>query len=150
MKLFSLVLFIMFSSFCVSQNDEQEKAIETITTFFEGFHNQDSVLIKSVVYKAVVMQSISENTNRNLELTTTNFSDFIKQIVAIPKDHTFSEKLLSYSVQIDGNMANVWTPYQFWYNDKLSHCGVNSFQLLKVNQVWKIFYLVDTRSKCQE
>lgn len=150
MKLFSLVLFVMCSSFSFSQIDEQEKAIKTITTFFEGFHNQDSVVIKSVVYKAVVMQSISENTNGNLELTTSNFSDFIKQIVAIPEDQTFSEKLLSYSVQIDGNMANVWTPYQFWYNDKLSHCGINSFQLLKVNQEWKIFYLVDTRSKCLE
>ena len=48
-------------------------------------------------------------------------------------------------------MANAWTPYQFWFNDQFSHCGVNSFQLIKVDNTWKIFFLVDTRRKdCEE
>ena len=44
-------------------------------------------------------------------------------------------------------MANVWTAYSFYFDGKFSHCGVNSFQLLKEAGEWKIFYLVDTRRK---
>ena len=68
-------------------------------------------------------------------------------IANIPKDRKFEEKLLDFSIQVDGNMANAWTPYEFWYQEELSHCGVNSFQLIKEDDKWKIIYLVDTRRR---
>jgi hypothetical protein len=38
-------------------------------------------------------------------------------------------------------------PYQFYIGDKFSHCGVNSFQLVKLQGQWKIQYLIDTQEK---
>ena len=78
-------------------------------------------------------------------------SKFITSILSIPENQKFEEKLLSFDIKIDGNMANAWTPYEFWFNDQFSHCGVNSFQLIKVDNAWKIFFLVDTRRKdCED
>ncbi|UWX56421.1 hypothetical protein NYZ99_09635 [Maribacter litopenaei] len=54
---------------------------------------------------------------------------------------------MDYSIQIDGAMANAWTPYEFRINDNFSHCGVNSFQMVKLEGEWKIIYLIDTRRK---
>jgi hypothetical protein len=71
----------------------------------------------------------------------------VKSIARIPKDKKFEEKLLGFNIQVDGNMANAWTPYEFWYEGEFSHCGVNSFQLIKDDGEWKIIYLVDTRRK---
>ncbi|WP_238584548.1 hypothetical protein [Chryseobacterium sp. Leaf180] len=51
------------------------------------------------------------------------------------------------SIQIDGDLASVFTPYQFYYEGKLAHCGANSFQLVRKNGIWKIQYLIDTRRK---
>ncbi|WP_397362600.1 nuclear transport factor 2 family protein [Olleya sp. R77988] len=154
MKSLTLFLLLLVSTLSFSQNPEQqkeqEKVIESINLFFAGFHTQDSTLMQSVVYKDVVLQSISKTKDNESKLVTSDFSEFIKQIVSIPEDNTFLENLISFSVQIDGNMANVWTPYEFWFNDKKSHCGVNSFQLMKENNTWKIIYLVDTRRKCEE
>lgn len=152
MKLFAIVLLLLVSVIGVSQNEnqKQEKVIETIEVFFAGFHAQDSALIKSVVFKDAIMQSISRNKEAIVTLTTSSFEDFLSQIIAIPETDTFFESLISYSVQIDGNMANVWTPYEFWYNDQKSHCGVNSFQLIKDNETWKIIYIIDTRRQCKE
>jgi len=62
-------------------------------------------------------------------------------------DQKWDERLLDYNIQVDGNMANVWTPYEFWFNGTFSHCGVNSFQLFNDNGNWKIIYLMDTRRK---
>ncbi len=50
-------------------------------------------------------------------------------------------------IRIDADLAVVWTPYKFFVGKKFSHCGVNSFQLIKLNGNWKIQYLIDTRRK---
>jgi len=50
-------------------------------------------------------------------------------------------------ILIDSQLASVWTDYKFYIGDKFSHCGVNSFQLVKLNDGWKIVYIIDTRRK---
>ena len=93
------------------------------------------------------MQSISVNKEGKTVLSESSYRDFIKTITSIPKANTFQEKLLGFEIKVDGPMANAWTPYEFWYNGNFSHCGVNSFQLIKENKDWKIIYLVDTRRR---
>ena len=44
-------------------------------------------------------------------------------------------------------MANAWAPYEFYINSEFSHCGINSFQLIKIEGNWKIIYIIDTRRK---
>ena len=93
------------------------------------------------------MQSIGKNKEGVVKLNQSDFAQFVKSIGSIPKDKTFEEKLLGFNIQVDGAMANAWTPYEFWFDGNFSHCGVNSFQLMKVKEDWKIIYLVDTRRR---
>ena len=71
----------------------------------------------------------------------------MKSIVSIPATTKFEERLLSFDIRLNGALASVITPYTFYVNDKLSHCGVNSFQLYKKEGEWKIIHIVDTRKK---
>jgi hypothetical protein len=71
----------------------------------------------------------------------------VRAIVQIPDSVHFEERILSYNIQVDGSMAHAWTPYEFWFNEKFSHCGVNSFQLFKEGDEWKILSIMDTRRK---
>ncbi len=71
---------------------------------------------------------------------------FISQIGSLPKDSA-DERITFDIVKIDDALAIAWTPYQFYYAGKFSHCGVNSFQLVRFNGVWKIQYLIDTRRR---
>ncbi|MEM0542129.1 hypothetical protein WFZ85_05850 [Flavobacterium sp. j3] len=56
---------------------------------------------------------------------------------------------MSYTIQVDGEMAHAWTPYEFYVNGKFSHKGVNAFTLFKDGSLeasgWKIIHIVDTR-----
>lgn len=126
---------------------EEEKVQALVETFFEGFHKQDSMLIKKVVHENVLMQSIGKNQIGEIVLSKEDFSGFLSSICSIPETTTFEERIHDYKIQMDGKMANVWTPYSFYINGSLSHCGTNSFQLFKRNGVWKIFYIVDTRDR---
>jgi hypothetical protein len=143
-----ICLLLIFSSCGINgQNNEKEEVKKAVDIFFEGFHNQDSTLIKRSTSPAIIMQTIGRDKGGASVVKTSDFSNFLKSIVSIPDTTNFREKLLSYQIQIDGSMANAWTPYEFWINDTLSHCGVNSFQLHKQDGVWKIIYIIDTRRR---
>ncbi len=132
----------------LSSNDEVKVTIET---FFEGFHKGDTVLMKSVMADKILLQTAVYNKEGKSVLLTEDVSELTEAIANRPKNQKWDERLLNFIIQVDGNMANAWTPYEFWYNGEFSHCGVNSFQLFNDNGKWKIIYLIDTRRKegCQ-
>ncbi len=140
-------LFVLITSTIYSQSDEQAEVKAAVDTFFEGFHKGDTTLMKSVMVDKIIMQTAYRNKEGKDILVTDEPEKLIKAIANRPDDQKWDERLLDYSIQIDGNMANVWTPYEFWFNDTFSHCGVNSFQLFKDGDQWKIIYLIDTRRK---
>jgi hypothetical protein len=137
------VLLVVFSSSLYSQNEEVK---DVIVTFFKGFHAKDSTMIKSVCAENMFLQSIAES-SKGSQIKNQSPQDFYRSIATIPVNMKFEERLLDYSIQVDGAMAHVWTPYEFYLNDKLSHKGVNAFTLFKDNGLWKIVYLIDTRRK---
>jgi FMN-dependent NADH-azoreductase len=138
---------LIISSSIFAQNSEELKVKNTVNQFFDAFHKQDSVAIREVVSDDITLQSIGKNKEGVTELKIENFDVFLKSIVSIPKDTKFEEKLLDFKIRIDGDMANAWTPYEFYFDGKFSHCGVNSFQMVRLEGVWKIIYLIDTRRK---
>lgn len=147
MRTYLVLLVFMLSTALFSQQDEKKAVQETVETFFKGFHQQDSLIMKKVVAENVILQTIAEDSVGTIKVRNVAFSKFLKSIVSIPKEVQFQEILKSFSIQIDGNMANAWTPYEFRLRNEFSHCGVNSFQLVKIDGVWKIVYLIDTRRK---
>lgn len=143
MKTILVSLMFIFSSATYSQNEEVK---QVVVTFFKGFHAKDSITMKSVCTDKMILQSISES-SKGTQLKNDSAQDFFRSIATIPNTILFEEKLLDYSIQVDGAMAHVWTPYEFYVNNKLSHKGVNAFTLFKDNGLWKIVYLIDTRRK---
>lgn len=130
---------------CAQTPEEEVK--NTVNDFFKFFHAQDSVGMQKIVHTDVVLQTIGSGKNGVQRIRTENFDDLIKSITSIPDSVKFEERILDYSIQIDGAMANAWTPYEFWLNNEFHHCGVNSFQLFKEEEKWKIVYLIDTRRR---
>ncbi|MBT8245761.1 MAG: nuclear transport factor 2 family protein [Winogradskyella sp.] len=141
----TMTLLVFTISF--SQSSEEEFVKQTIIDFFEAFHKQDTVKLKTMAKGNIKMQSISVTKEQKTQLSENDYYGFVKNIAEIPKDKTFEEKLLGFDIKVDGHMANAWTPYEFWFDGNFSHCGVNSFQLVKEDSSWKIIYLVDTRRK---
>ncbi len=142
-------LLVLFTGFSViaQETSEETAAKNTVEAFFVAFHKQDSLALRELAHPSVTMQSIAEEEEGNVKLTTDTYSDFIKAISSIPETTKFEEKLHSFEIKVNGPLANVITPYSFFVNGELSHCGVNSFQLFKEEGNWKIIYIVDTRSK---
>ncbi|MCE7994147.1 MAG: nuclear transport factor 2 family protein [Roseivirga sp.] len=150
MKKTSILLFLIlgaaFSPTYAQAQNEQESVKKTIQTMFDGMRAGDSSMVHSVFIDDVLMQTISANRQGEIGLRTGPLSGFLNS-VGTPHDQVWDERILSYEIKIDGAMASVWTPYEFYIGERFSHCGVNSFQLMKGKDGWKIIYLVDTRRR---
>ncbi len=152
MKLILLFVWLLASNIMTGQESEKKAVQKTIETFFDGFHKQDSILIKQTVSENIIVQTIGKNKEGNSIIRNEDFGKFLKSIASIPDTLQFKEKLMSFNIQVDRAMANAWMPYELWMNNTFHHCGVNYFQLFKDENAWKIIYLIDTRRKedCQE
>lgn len=135
-----IIFFVLFGTYCFGQKNDQSLATETVEKLFLAMKNADSVTMKSLFTRDAILQSVTKDG----KIKTENIENFISSISKLSKNDA-DEKIIVEAVHIDGNLASIFTPYEFYYKGKFSHCGANSFQLIKQNEDWKIQYLIDTR-----
>lgn len=140
-----IAVALLFGTFCFGQqNQEIEKPIRNL---FLGMKNADPELMKSAFAEGAVLQNIAKDGTVKNE----NVQEFIASVSKFSKDD-LDERIVIDAVHTDGGLASVFTPYSFFFKGKFSHCGANSFQLVKQQNDWKIQYIIDTRRKenCRE
>lgn len=54
------------------------------------------------------------------------------------KKDAVEELMYEQNVAVDGDWAMVWGRYVFFVGDKVSHCGINQFNLVRTDAGWKI------------
>ena len=54
------------------------------------------------------------------------------------KTKVMKEEMYDPKVEVHNDWAMVWGRYVFFVGDKLSHCGINQFNLIRIEGVWKI------------
>ena len=149
--LFTLFIIVVFFPLYAQKEEnavQEEAAVQgTIEAFFEAFHRQDSTGIKRTIHNDIIMRRIALDSTGAASYRRQEFSEFLKAIVSIPEEVQFEEIIESYDIQIDGPLAQVWTPYTFLLNGKTDHCGTNAFQLFKKDAEWKIISIIDTGRK---
>ena len=136
------IFFLLISIFSFAQNTSEKEIIKPIENLFNAMKSADSLGVKNAFSGSAIMQTFG----KNQEIRTDKVEDFAKQVGA-SKAGDLDERFTISKILVDGNMASVWVPYQFYYKGNFSHCGVNSFQLAKFNNEWKIQYIIDTRRK---
>lgn len=147
-RIITILVFLAVSFVMNAQVSSEEKAIKnTINTFFDGLHKGDSSIVRSTLHPTIKLQTTFTNKEGKNVLLTDRKEKVLTNIANKKPEHTYFEKLLSWDIKIDGNLASVWTPYEFYLNEKFSHCGANSFQLFNDNETWKIIYLIDMRRR---
>lgn len=153
-KLFLYTLFIL-SSLQYSANAQstslstkvsaENEVKQVIQNMFVAMQQADTALLKTCFSENVIFQTIL-NKPEGVLIKTESVKDFI-QTIGKQTANVLDERIEFGSINIDPLMATVWTPYTFYYKGNYSHKGVNSFQLVKLKEGWKIQYLIDTRYK---
>lgn len=147
MKQFLILLTIIVFTHTITNAQSAEDSIKaTINQLFDGMKNADAGALKEAFADSAIVQTIGRNKEGQTIIRTDAVRDFMDQVGKMPKGAA-DERITFETIKIDGPLAVAWTPYKFYYNGNFSHCGVNSFQLVRVSGKWKIQYLIDTRRR---
>jgi len=146
MKCFLVLLTSLFFSIVIKAQGAEDSVKLVVNNLFTAMRTADGTLLKSTFSDSAVLQTISHNKEGSVVVVTESVSEFAVFVNTLKKDSA-DERIQFETIKIDGPLAIAWTPYSFYFNGKFSHCGVNSFQLVRFEGIWKIQYLIDTRRR---
>ena len=55
------------------------------------------------------------------------------------------ERLIDPHVHVEGDIAMIWSRYEFERNGAFSHCGIDHFDLVRIDGRWRVLNLTWTR-----
>lgn len=144
-----ILLFIVLVSLATtgfSQTTDEVQIINVIDQLFEGMRETDSVKVRAVIHKGATLKTVVVKRDNEPLLRVESIERFI-QSVGTKHEGIYDEKIWSYDIRVDGNLATAWTTYTFYLNENMLHCGVNAFELFKSADGWKISGITDTRRR---
>ena len=143
-------LLICFLSISIAQYAAAQTATDSVklvvNQLFTAMKTSDPVLLQQCFADSAILQTIVMNKEGKTIVRNESVAAFAASISKAPSG-ALDERIEFDIVKTDAALAIAWTPYQFYLNGNFSHCGVNSFQLVRLNGQWKIQYLIDTRRR---
>ena len=148
MKTLLAIICLLNAQLLLGQSAQDNKEILVpVNDLFKGMNTGDSALVHSCFVSTPTLVTVAKNKEGVPEMRTTPLKKFL-DAVGTPHDIKWSEPIWDVKIQMDGNLAQVWTKYAFYLGKDFSHCGVDAFQLFKgADGKWRIFHLADTRQK---
>jgi hypothetical protein len=130
-------------------NAHAQSATDSVKTCIDGLFramkDADSSALLNCFAPGAILQTIKNNQG-STTVKTEAVQEFAAAIGKLAKGAA-DERIRYDVVKTDDQLAVAWTPYRFYYQGKFSHCGVNAFQLVRLQGGWKIQYIIDTRRK---
>jgi len=126
-----ILCIITFSVNCLAQNPKQE-VLDVVNAFFFTMEEKDSVAFNNLFLENAYAYSVRQQGDSVLVRNSV--------LKATDSKYTLKERLREQeiTIHINNTIAAVWAPYDFWIDDKHSHCGYEVFTLIKKGEDWKI------------
>lgn len=125
-----------------AQGPDEAAVREVLDRVFTGMAEADSAGIRSALAEGARFALVASPD----EASTIRYSSPDGWLAAVAdSQNRWEERIYDVAIRVDDTMASAWTPYVFLLDGAVRHCGVNSIELLKARDGWKITQLSDTR-----
>ena len=129
-----------------AQDSAAEKEVYGIVEkFFTGFNAKDTTAMRATLFDDVKLVTTFTNQQGQPVARAEPVSGLMNAIGSA--QGKLYEKIFDPEIEVEDGLANVWVKYEFYVDDKFSHCGIDSFLLVKTDGGWKIASLADTRKR---
>ncbi len=120
-----------------SPADERARVIAVADSALAAVTRKDFVAFTDLMLDSAVTFSVRDANGQVQTSFRTRAAQRATQIGGALNERGFSPE-----VHISGPLAVVWMPYDFYADGKWSHCGVDTFTLLKAGGRWRIASLI--------
>ena len=126
---------------------QAQTPIDAVKIFFAKMYKSDTTGMTDLFLSEATLLSTGFDQQKQPFAKYESVSEFIASIATFAPA-TLDERIYSYDVRISDNLATVTTDYTFFFQQRLSHCGINIFTLVQTAaDSWKIASIADTRRK---
>lgn len=128
-----------------SPDADREAVLATVQAIFDALASGDGETLRRVMHPQVRMYSVERSADSAGIISTSTLEEVIVQVEG--NDVALTERMFDPEVRISGDLAMVWTPYDFYVGDRFSHCGVDGLLLARnpETETWQIVSFSWTR-----
>ena len=115
----------------------------TIQALFNALATADGPAIRDIMHPDVVMHSVERSGDGTRSSSTSTLDQLVARVEG--SEAVLTERMFDPEVRVSGDLATVWTPYDFYVGDEFSHCGTDAVLLSRSGDSWTIVALSWTR-----
>lgn len=129
----------------VGQSPDEQAVLAVVDGMFEAMRAKDAVALQGLFLEGARLVSTSDSPEGTPRSRASDMTDFAQNIAGATV--MIDEQIWDPKVELHDNLAHVWVKYALFIDGEFSHCGVDSFQLFRSTEGWKIFHLADTQRR---
>lgn len=130
------LLTISFATIALAQADDKKAVLGVVNQLFAHMAAANPQGIIDLHTPEAQLAAIRKMRDGKMRLDVINREAFSKFFT--DKTAVIAEEMYAPKVEIDGDWAMVWGRYVFWLSNKVSHCGIDQFNLVRTDSGWKI------------
>ena len=138
MKRITLILIITILSVAAAlgQADDKKAALAVVNQLFAEMAAANPAGILALHTPTSDLAGVFRQKDGKSRYSAINGEKFSQMFT--DKTKVMKEEMYAPNVEVSGDWAMVWGRYVFFAGDKLSHCGINQFNLVRIDGNWKI------------
>lgn len=113
----------------------EDAVLDVVQRFFDTISEKDVETARELLLTDGQFVSIRTVDGKRVvrASSTRNFLDGLAR-----SEGEWLERMWDPEVKVQGDLATVWTPYDFHVDGVFSHCGVDAFDLIRIDGAWRI------------
>ena len=129
-----------------SAQQEEREVRAVLQQLFDGMRARDTARMRATLHPQARLVTPGMRDGAAV-VTVANIDGWLAGVAGAAAGSLLDERLRNTVVHLDGGLASVWTEYTFYVGERLSHCGVDAFHLVRTAEGWRIIDLADTRRR---
>jgi uncharacterized protein YecT (DUF1311 family) len=118
--------------------DARYAVTETANRLFAAMEERDTAALRTLMHPRAQIVSVAST-----GVAVRSADEWIRGLGRTTD--ALVERMWDADVEIDGDMATLWAPYDFHLGERFSHCGTDAFQFVREGGAWKMISITFTR-----
>lgn len=142
--MFGLLLALATPASAQHAGEADERAVmATVDQLFGALASKDRAALLGAVVPEGRATSAGVGEAGRPEIVSTDWVAFADNLARSTQQ--LRERLIDPHVHVEGDIAMIWSRYEFERNGAFSHCGIDHFDLVRIDGRWRVLNLTWTR-----
>lgn len=125
-----------------ASTSDQAAIVQAAEALFAAMASRDTAALRAMFVPDARIVAVRVAPGSQPVVRSSAVSDFVASVGRSPD--LLRERMWDPRVEVDGDFASLWAPYEFHLGDRFSHCGTDAFHLVRAEGRWRFASLTYT------